>query len=74
MGYDLKLIESVAASVTVPIIALGGAASFDDFAPALRAGATAVAAGTMFIMHGRHRAVLLSYPTPEQVRSLGAVS
>lgn len=69
-GYDLPLIESVAAAVTVPIVALGGAGSFDDFAPALSAGASAVAAGTFFVMNGKHRAVLISYPTPEQVRSL----
>jgi cyclase len=69
-GYDLKLVESVASAVTVPIIALGGAGSFDDFAPVLAAGASAVAAGTMFVMNGKHRAVLISYPTPEQVRAL----
>jgi imidazole glycerol-phosphate synthase subunit HisF len=70
-GYDLRLIESVASAVTVPIIALGGAGSVDDLAPALRAGASAVAAGTLFVLNGKHRAVLISYPTPEQVRSLG---
>lgn len=69
-GYDLALIEAVAASVTVPIIALGGAGSVDDLAPALRAGASATAAGTLFVMNGKHRAVLISYPTPDQVRSL----
>jgi cyclase len=69
-GYDLALIESVAAGVTVPIIALGGAGNFEDFAPALRAGASATAAGTFFVLNGKHRAVLISYPTPEQVRSL----
>ena len=69
-GYDLKLIESVSAVVTVPVIALGGAASFGDFRPALEAGASAVAAGSMFVLNGKHRAVLISYPTPAQVRSL----
>jgi hypothetical protein len=24
----------------------------------------------MFVMNGKHRAVLISYPTPEQVRTL----
>lgn len=72
-GYDLKLIESVASAVTVPIIALGGAGSFEDFAPALQAGASAVAAGTLFVLNGKHRAVLISYPTPAQVRSLSGV-
>lgn len=69
-GYDLKLVESVAAAVTVPVVALGGAGSFDDFAPAIAAGASGVAAGSMFVLNGKHRAVLLSYPTPAQVRSL----
>lgn len=70
-GYDLSLVESVAQAVTVPVIALGGAASFADFAPALAAGASAVAAGSMFVLNGKHHAVLISYPPPEQVRSLG---
>lgn len=70
-GYDAKLIESVAGAVTVPIIALGGAGEFSHFPLALDAGASAVAAGSMFVLNGKHRAVLISYPTPDQVRSLG---
>jgi cyclase len=69
-GYDLALIEAVAGAVTVPIIALGGAGTVDDLAQALHAGASATAAGTLFVMNGKHRAVLISYPTPEQVRLL----
>lgn len=69
-GYDLKLVESVASAVTVPVIALGGASGVADFAPALAAGASAVAAGSMFVLNGKHRAVLITYPTPAQVRSL----
>lgn len=69
-GYDLPLIEAVSASVTLPVIALGGASKFEDFAPALTAGASAVAAGSMFVFNGKHHAVLISYPTPAQVRGL----
>ena len=69
-GYDLKLVESVAQAVTLPVIALGGASGYDDFAPALAAGASAVAAGSMFVLNGKHRAVLISYPTPAEVRAL----
>lgn len=72
-GYDLKLIESVATAVTVPVIALGGAAGFGDFAPALGVGASAVAAGSMFVLNGRHRAVLITYPTPGEVQSLASL-
>jgi cyclase len=69
-GYDLPLIESVAAAVTVPVVALGGAGSFADLAPAIAAGASGVAAGSMFVLNGKHRAVLISYPTPAEIRSL----
>lgn len=69
-GYDLRLVESVAAAVTVPIVALGGAGSFSDFAPVIEAGASAAAAGSMFVLNGRHRAVLISYPSPAEIRSL----
>lgn len=69
-GYDLPLIEAVSGAVTVPVIALGGAGSFADFAPALKAGASAVAASSIFVLNGKHRAVLISYPTPAQIRSL----
>lgn len=71
-GYDLPLVEAIAQTVTVPIVALGGAGRYDDFMPALRAGASAVAAGSMFVLNGKHRAVLISYPTPQQVRALSA--
>jgi cyclase len=73
-GYDLKLIEAVAGAVTLPVIALGGASGYDDFALALAAGASAVAAGSMFVLNGKHRAVLISYPTPAEVRALAGTA
>lgn len=69
-GYDFKLIEAVSRAVTIPVVALGGAQGFDDFRPAMEMGASAVAAGSMFVLNGKHRAVLISYPTPDQIRSL----
>jgi cyclase len=70
-GYDTKLITSVAESVSVPVIALGGASSVPDLRDALDAGASAVAAGSMFVLNGKHRAVLITYPTPTEIRGLG---
>lgn len=69
-GYDLALIRQVADAVTVPVIALGGAGSFADLVNALDAGASAAAAGTMFVLTGKHRAVLITYPSPAEVRGL----
>lgn len=62
-GYDLALLRQVTEAVSVPVIASGGAGSLDDFRAAVReAGASAVAAGSLFVFHGKHRAVLITYP------------
>ena len=47
-GYDLELIELVRGAVSVPIIASGGAGRLDHFAPAVKAGADAVLAASVF--------------------------
>lgn len=47
-GYDLELIESVARAVDIPVIAHGGCSGYEDMAQAIRAGASAVAAGALF--------------------------
>lgn len=47
-GYDLALIRLVRQAISVPIIASGGAGQLADFAPAVRAGADAVLAASVF--------------------------
>ena len=47
-GYDLPLLRAVAGAVGVPVIASGGAATPGDLAAALRAGADAVLAASIF--------------------------
>lgn len=47
-GYDLDLIERVATAVDIPVIAHGGCSGYEDMANAIRAGASAVAAGALF--------------------------
>lgn len=73
-GYDLGLIESVSAEVSIPVIACGGAGSLEDFGKAVTdAGASAVAAGSFFLYHGRRRGILITFPTHEELASvLGA--
>ncbi len=65
-GYDLDLIAGIADAVDVPVVAAGGAGSISDFADAMEAGAQAVSAGSMFVYHGKHRAVLINYPGPDE--------
>ena len=62
-GYDIELIRSVAGAVPIPVIALGGAGSEDDLAAGYReGGASAVAAGSLFVYQGKNRGVLINYP------------
>jgi cyclase len=61
-GYDLVLIRKVAEVLGIPLIASGGAGRMEDFSSAIKEGASAVAAGAKFVLHGKHRAVLITYP------------
>ncbi|MFJ1461531.1 imidazole glycerol phosphate synthase subunit HisF [Nocardia sp. N2S4-5] len=47
-GFDLPMIEAVRKTVSVPIIASGGAGRVEHFAPAVRTGADAVLAASVF--------------------------
>ncbi len=68
-GYDLDAIREVSAAVRIPVIACGGAGSLGDLRAAIRdAGAAAVAAGSLFVFVGKHRAVLITYPSQEDLR------
>ncbi|MEN3291013.1 MAG: imidazole glycerol-phosphate synthase subunit HisF [Burkholderiales bacterium] len=68
-GYDLELLRLATANVKVPVIASGGAGTAEHFTQAVReGGASAVAAGSMFVFFGRHRAVLINYPD-ERIRN-----
>lgn len=67
-GYDIPLLKSIVNKVNIPVIALGGAGTTNDFNRALReAGASAVAAGSMFVYFGRKKAVLINYPNREEI-------
>jgi cyclase len=68
-GYDLELIKKVSSGLSIPLIACGGAASIEDFGEAVRNGASAVAAGSMFVFQRPHNAVLISYPSQEELKS-----
>lgn len=69
-GYDLDLIGRVANAVGIPVIASGGAGSLTDFKDAVAQGASAVAAGDMFIFYGKHKAVLITYPEYRELEKL----
>ncbi|MBB1030539.1 imidazole glycerol phosphate synthase subunit HisF [Dietzia sp. SLG310A2-38A2] len=47
-GFDLDMVRAVRAAVTIPVIASGGAGAVEHFAPAVKAGADAVLAASVF--------------------------
>lgn len=70
-GYDLVLLKSIALSVDTPVIGCGGAGSLEHVKVAIaEAGVNAVAAGSMFVFHGKHKAVLINYPSPIELAGL----
>lgn len=60
-GYDLALIRAVTDAVSIPVIACGGAGSYDDFPKAITEGGAAAAAAAN-IFHFRE----LSYPLAKE--------
>lgn len=47
-GFDIEVLEAVASSVDIPVVAVGGAGRFEDFEIALNAGASALSASSIF--------------------------
>ena len=63
-GYDLNLVQRVSENVPVPVIACGGAGSVNDLVSVVsQGGAAAASAGSLFVFHGKHRAVLINFPS-----------
>lgn len=70
-GYDKKLMQMIADAVSIPVIAGGGAGDLNHFVELQKElNVSAATAGSFFVFHGKLNAVLISYPTKTQLRSL----
>lgn len=70
-GYNLSLLKTITTSLDVPVIACGGAGSNKDLSTAIVEGkVSAAAAGSMFVFHGKHKAVLITYPPSSIIKNL----
>ena len=68
IGYDLETLKYVSQNVAIPVIACGGAGNVQHFVDAVKiGGASAVAAGSMFVFHGKHKAVLINFPSQKNL-------
>lgn len=61
-GYDAELIKKLNTHTNIPIIACGGAGKLDDLGAAIKAGASAVAIGSMAVFQKKNAGVLINFP------------
>jgi len=65
-GYDLEELQKISGIISTPVVALGGAGTMEHLKKALaETTISAAAAGSLFVFHGEHKAVLINYPNKE---------
>ena len=70
-GYDIKLLSEISLHINVPLVALGGARNYDDFKMILKKTKVhSVAAGSIFVFYGPHKAVLIQYPNENEMENI----
>ena len=70
-GYNLKLTKHISENLSIPTIDLGGAGKLEDLKKAfIEAGATGLAAGSLFVYYGQNKGVLINYPEKKDIQFL----
>ncbi len=73
-GYDMALAEKMRDAVNLPMTVLGGAGSLQDIKDLVKEfSIIGAAAGSFFVFKGKYRAVLISYPSPEEKRQIAEI-
>lgn len=67
-GYLLDVIQEISSNVRTPLIVNGGASSLLHLKEALDLGAHAVAATSMFVYYGKMKAILITFPSEEDLK------
>ena len=72
-GYDINLIDSIYPNINVPLTVLGGASNYEDIRNLIqRYKIIGAAAGSIFTLKGKYRAVLLQYPENKEKININA--
>lgn len=67
-GYDVELTGLISASISIPVVALGGAGSKEDLTDVYKKGyANGLAAGSLFVYQSKKRGVLINYPDKKEL-------
>ena len=69
-GMNLELISQMSRAIPVPLIANCGVGCLEHIKDAINSGASAVAAGSFFVFQGPHNAVLITYPSNDDLKKI----
>ncbi|MDC1222240.1 HisA/HisF-related TIM barrel protein [Salibacteraceae bacterium] len=69
-GYDEQLIRFVSSRLSIPLIMCGGAADYEDLRIAVDSGASAAAAGSLFVFMGGRNSIMINYPDREEMTEI----
>lgn len=69
-GFDIPLIREISKSVSIPVIAHGGAGDLIHIRQALDAGASAIALGSMVVFQKKNMGVLVNFPSDESLNRI----
>lgn len=71
VGYDWELCNKVRDLTDVPLTFLGGAGSYEDLKKMIsQFKIIGVAAGSIFVFKGKYKAVLIQYPSREEIKEI----
>lgn len=69
--HHLKLIEEIAGECFMPLSYGGAINSVNDITEVVNeTNVSAVSAGSLFVFHGPHRAVLINYPSQKELKDI----
>ncbi len=68
--YDTKLISLVSEAISIPLTACGGASRRDQLVNPIKVGASASAAGSIFVFSGIERGVNINFPERMELESI----
>ena len=71
-GYDIDLVKQITDSLSIPVIACGGAKDIYDIKEVLEVGGShAAAAGSMYVYYGKQKAILITTPEEKDLIKIG---
>jgi cyclase len=69
-GYDIELFKHISKNTNIPIVACGGAGTLTDCQSLIQNAQVSAVVGSMFVFHGKHQAVLVTYPDRKKIEKL----